>query len=646
MRRYHDYPKLLEEHYIRRMRETYRLRAERLAAIRTPAQAREYQVFVRAELARAFGPLPERNPLNTRVWRTDDRVGYRLEHLTFESRPGFLVTANLYLPPASGPAPAVLFTCGHYAAGKAGENYRQACARLAEAGYVVLSYDPINQGERALYTLIEDGEVSPPRDACSGHNVVGRQLHACGDWLGAWRAWDGIRALDCLLERPEVDPRRVGVTGQSGGGTLSSFLWALDPRLAAVASACWCTSYLLDLENSMPADEEQYPPGFLAAGLDKSDFFLSRAGDPTLLLGQELDFFDDRGLHAAYDELLRFHTLLGGDPAACRLHLDNQTHALTAENQLEMVKFFGDIFGMPAPSHDEPVDVPTEEELTVTPEGDVLRAGSRPVYVFIGERAAALVAARPGLSCEAVPAAVRQALGVPESVPVPYHRRLFQTGCERPGTDQVIYRFLVERDDVPCVLRHVCPPGQPFRMCPEPCTTLYLPNLDSQTELADPATMAGVEAFWTLDPRGLGEGLFSLEDPHYLYGHEYMLTGHGVLYGESLLGARITDVLAAVRLLRCEGAQEISLIGRKQGALLALLAGVLDPDIATVSSLECPESFLALTAAPFTLWPAVNFPRNVLSAFDLPDLRTALRERLVADTLASPIGFADEIPHR
>jgi len=98
-------------------------------------------------------------------------------------------------------------------------------------------------------------------------------------------------------------------------------------------------------------------------------------------------------------------------------------------------------------------------------------------------------------------------------------------------------------------------------------------------------------------------------------------------------------VLSAVRLLRAEGAQQIHLVGRKQGAVLALIAGVLDPEIATVSSYEAPESFLALATATYTFWPLAMFPHGVLKHFDLPEVRQALGRRLVHDTLTRPDKF-------
>ncbi len=637
---YHDYPKQLEQCYIKRLRRVYAKRAKLLKTMRSEAHAEQYRERVRKTIVASFGRLPERSPLNVRVWKTNQYGDHSIRHLTYESRPGFIVSANLYLPlSAPGPLPGVLFPCGHSGNGKAYPLYVEACIRLAREGYAVLIYDPVNQGERDLYSALETGGRVTRENPCSGHNIIGRQLHASGDWLGAWMVWDGLRGADLLAQHPEVDGARLAVAGQSGGGTLSAYLWAMDPRFRAVASSCWCTSYLNDLENGMPADDEQYPPGFLAAGLDKIDMFMARAGEPTLLLGQELDFFDDRGLRAGYAELLRLHRLLGGRDEDCRLELDKGTHAFSQANQRAMLSFFNRVFGKAPPAPDRPVEPHSESDLQVTPDCHVDAAGSRPMRELVAERARAITARRPA-ALGRLPAIVRQTLGIAASRAVPHYRRLLHTASVRPGTGQHVYRFAVETEvDLCCVLRRVCRHGTPCRLSPGTAAVIYLPDMDSQKELEDPDTMSGVEDFWVFDARGLGEGLAGIDDPWNLYGHEYMAAGHALLFGETLLGDRVGDVLAAVRLLRLEGAAEIRLVGRRQGGIIALLAGLLDRRIAGVDCLKTPESFLELASAPYTYWPAVNFPHGVLARFDLPEVRATLRERLGRDTRADPIAF-------
>lgn len=638
------YPFPLEEHYIRRLRETYKARARRVAAVTTPDDLKRYRQRVRRALNAAFGRFPSKNPLNAKVWRTSDWGDHRIDHVTFESRPGMLVTANLYLPAnAAGPVPAVVFPCGHYVTGKAAPSYAGAGVRLVREGYAVLIYDPIAQGERDMYSHVDSGgRLDIQKTICDAHNILGRQLHTVGEWFGAWRLWDGIRATDYLVSRPEIDATRLAVTGQSGGGTLSAYLWAMEPRFKAVASSCWCTSYLNDDENGMPADEEQYPPGLLAAGCDKIDFFNVRAGEPTLLLGQEQDFFDDRGLKTGYAELKRLHALAGGDPALCKLSMDTTIHLYSEPAQIAMITFFNRVFGKPAPAPQRPVVERQAAELQVTPQGDVWKAaGSRPMPEVAAARIRAVAAKRKPGSPGALPDVIRKALGIPAEIPVPHHRRLFHMGEYREETRQQFLRFIVDAEPDLCLeLRHVCKEWNPHRLNAEPVSTLYLPDTDGFEELQKPGTIAGCEDFWCLDVRGLGSHMATPNDPYVVYGHDYMAAGHAVLFGETLLGDRVRDALMTLKLLKAEGgARSFKLVGRRQGAVLALLAAALEPDVESVTCLEAPESFLALATAPFTFWPAPNFPRNVLKAFDLPEVRQFLGARLVQDTRGDVVEF-------
>src|SRR6185295_18915733 len=152
-----------------------------------------------------------KTPLNPRVTGTVERDAYKIENVIFESRPGFLVTANLYVPSGRKfPLPGVVGVCGHSDNGKANSAYQSFAQGLARLGYVVLIIDPIGQGERLQYVT----EKLKPRhgNGVTEHLYAGNQQFLVGDFFGAARAWDGIRALDYLLTRPEVDPKQVGVT--------------------------------------------------------------------------------------------------------------------------------------------------------------------------------------------------------------------------------------------------------------------------------------------------------------------------------------------------------------------------------------------------------------------------------------------------
>ncbi len=189
-------------------------RREAYEAVKDEAGARAYSETLRQRMVTQLGGFPERTPLNTRVVGQGEGDGFRYEKLIFESRPNLFVTAVLFLPLGNPPYPGVIVPCGHSENGKASEAYQRACVILARNGIAALIYDPIGQGERHYY-LKEDG--TPEFGSTLQHTVMGVGAILTGTSLATHRIWDGMRAIDCLAERPDIDPQRIGCTGNSGG---------------------------------------------------------------------------------------------------------------------------------------------------------------------------------------------------------------------------------------------------------------------------------------------------------------------------------------------------------------------------------------------------------------------------------------------
>ncbi len=186
-----------------------------------------------------LSPWPERGDLRATVTGRLERDQFQVEKLHFQSLPGLYVTANLYLPrAASGKLPGILYVCGHSrvvtngvsCGSKAG--YQHHGAWFARHGYVCLTIDTVQLGE------IEGLHHGTYREGMWWWN-------ARGYTPAGIEAWNGIRALDYLASRPEVDPDRLGVTGRSGGGAYSWFIAALDDRVKAAAPVAGIT----DLRN-------------------------------------------------------------------------------------------------------------------------------------------------------------------------------------------------------------------------------------------------------------------------------------------------------------------------------------------------------------------------------------------------------------
>ncbi len=622
---------MVQEYYIDRVREIRRARRARLEGLKTRRQALAYQRDVRDPIRKAVGPSPPRTALKPTTVGVIQQRDFRIEKIAFESRPGCLVTANLYVPNAiDEPAPAVVGSCGHSDDGKQTPIYQAFCQRLVRSGFVTLIIDPFNQGERDQYYGMKHREIVGR--STLAHNMMGKQLQLIDDWFGAWRNWDAIRALDYLQTRPEVDPHRIGITGNSGGGTVTTWTWGAEDRFAFAAPSCFITTFLHNLENELPADAEQYPPGVIGHGLEMADFLIAQAPKPVMILGQHFDFFDRRGVKEAYDDVRAFYRVLGAPRRNVDYFIGPMGHGYSDHNQKAMVRFFCAHNGL-SPSRATPKPLP-RRPLNVTPRGEVIAAGATPIYELSGARANDLQEKRKRLTRNELKRALRAVLVLPRRSGVPHHRAL------RGGTENRtrVARYAVETENgIRAILRKRMHTPHTHTLDVERELCLYVPHIAAEEEFTtdrDAGSLARNSALYAVDPRGLGETRPDDDrDFFHSYGIDYMHDGYATLLGESFVGRRTHDVLSTMDLLTAEGARKIHLIGRGQGAILALFAGLLHDRAASVTLKNGPISYHEWTQVPFVYWPFSCVPRGVLKRFDLPDCVRALGKRV---TLIQP----------
>ncbi|HCO94241.1 MAG TPA: metalloendopeptidase, partial [Phycisphaerales bacterium] len=300
-------PGNMMSHYLRRLAgqkfEDWKAQYEQR---KTPEQIAEYQKRLRKEFLEAIGGLPERTPLNPQVTGVIQRDGYRAEKVIFESQPNHHVTALLFLPDTGKykpPYPGVLVPCGHSANGKASEAYQTMGALLALNGMAGLVFDPIDQGERSQML-----SQLPKLAGTRAHTMLGVGSILLGRNTARFEIWDGMRAIDYLQSHPEVDPKRIGCTGNSGGGTQTSYLMSLDERIVAAAPSCYITGFERLLDTIGPQDAEQNIYGQLEFGMDHADYLMMRAPTPILICAATGDFFDITGVWNSFRYAKRLYT--------------------------------------------------------------------------------------------------------------------------------------------------------------------------------------------------------------------------------------------------------------------------------------------------------------------------------------------------
>jgi dienelactone hydrolase len=638
--------RMMQEYYVGLVREIERRGNEHRAGIQTRVDAETYVREVREKIRSIFGPWPEKTPLNPRVTRTVERDTYRIENVIFDSRPNFPVTANLYMPKGrASPAPGIIGTCGHSTNGKAGETYQSFAQGLVRQGYVVLLFDPIGQGERLQY-------LTPQRKSRYGPGVAehlhaGNQQFLVGEFIGAWRAWDGIRALDYLLTRPEVDPNHVGVTGNSGGGTDAAWLCGVESRWTMAAPSCFITTFRRNLENELPADTEQCPPRALALGLDHADFIAALAPKPVILLDQEKDYFDVRGLEEAWSRLRPLYRLLGNE-ADIQMFLGPDYHGFYQPVREAMYRWFNRVTKISTAEKEPALTLEKDETLWCTPRGQVEDAQARTVFSFTREASQSLKARRAVLTGETLNRAIIETLKLPARSGVPEYRILRPDNTRRypkpyaatytvetePGVFALVYRL----DENSLLSR---PPRGKTR------AVLYVSHRSADAELRDESWLADAiraepaAAIFACDVRGIGESRptttgTNINDP---YGSDYFYAAHGLMLDSPYVGQRTHDLLRVLDWLQANGTTDVHLVARGWGALPGTFASVLSSSVKQVTLKNALSSYADIAETEDYVWPLSALLPGVLAKFDLPDCYRALAAKNLRQI--EPWGAAD-----
>ncbi len=627
------YGHMVHEYTVGRVRGILQERAERIAALQTRDDAQAYVEEVRVKAARCFPALPARTNLNARITGRMDLGDIRLEKVVYESRPGFLVSANLYLPARiEAEAPCVLGLCGHSDTGKAYGPYQFFARGLASKGFAVLIVDPVSQGERRQF-YSEEGvpaEEAGPRSTVA-HNMIGNRMLLTGDFVGSWFVWDAIRGLDYLLERPETDASRVGVTGCSGGGTQTTQVTALDPRITMAAPDCYITSWLCNLENELPADAEQNPPRALAFGLDEADLLLAFAPRPTLVLAEENCYFDLRGARQAYAEMKKIHTLLGS-PDSAEISVGDLDHGFHKHAREAMYRFFIKHAGLEVECREPPMEEIPEAQLHAAG-GEVVPFGSKKIFGYTQARARELKAKRTVLDLSALRETARRLLNIEVTDTPPHYRYLRRSGGQNAATGKG-YQFAVESEPGIQVILSMFGDFEDQCRRPRGPVSLFVGHLSSEEDCAAlpwlQRRLGEGQRILAADVRGTGQsfpascGSSSLLEP---YGSDYLYASFGSMMGESYLGRRVHDLLQTINFL-VDGGADVHLIGRGVGSVPVALAALLHPSELSCELVHYLPSYQLLIDNPLHNWPLSCFIENCLGTFDLPDVYAALGDRL------------------
>ena len=568
-----------------------------------------------------LGPLPrKKHPLRSVVTGRLDGDGYRLEKVHFESLPKHRVTANLYSPvEGDGPWPAVLFACGHSANGKAHEAYQRACALLARNGFVVLCYDPISQGERVQLP-------EAPRFGTTTHTLLNVGSRLVGRSVVWYEAWDGIRSIDYLLSRPEVDASQpVGMTGTSGGGTQTTFLMALDDRIGPAAPSCYIMERSIKFRSSGGiADGCQYLPGEGLHGINHIDYSLMRAPKPTAILAATRDFFDIHSTRRACTDAERVYAALNA-PNRHRLFVADNEHGMHIEHRQEAVRWMRQwLYGDDGIIIEPDFEIFDEKEVAVTRTGQVgAEFGDERTVADINQSLAEqLAASREDFASLALPARqsrVRSLLGLRDSLP---DIELVRTGEIKMDDGLRIQKIILQEKDreyaVPLPALLFVPPST------KGAASIFCSGKGKNRQIEECISRARTgEIVLAIDLRGFGEtrdkGSLSK-----FYNHEHRTANIAMHAGRPLLGQRVEDLLIAVRFIadRPDVTEPVEIHAADAAGPVALHAAFLDDRAGRVTTEDAISSWIDdILAHPLELNQVGLVVPGVLQFYDLPSLR-------------------------
>jgi hypothetical protein len=342
--------------------------------IRTEQDLLRLQRALRTHLLTMIGGLPkQRTPLNPHISGRIQMEGFHIEKLIFESLPGVYVSALVYVPEdGNNKHPSVLVPSGHSANGKV--YYQALCQRLVQRGYVVINWDPIGQGERSQFW---DKKNSKSRYnlICAEHAVLGNLAYLAGTNLARWEIWDGMRALDYLLTRSDVDPERINITGTSGGGFQTAHIAALDSRIKVAAPSCYITALPMRVYNRIfkdpDSDPEQDLYGMISQGIDHPGLLLMMYPRPVFVAAAVLDFFPIEGTHKTVREVADLYSKFG-HPDRIAMREGYHEHQYSPENQEAAIAFLDHFNALPAGKALPPVKELDGKTLQCTRSGQVM----------------------------------------------------------------------------------------------------------------------------------------------------------------------------------------------------------------------------------------------------------------------------------
>ncbi len=621
-------------------RRCFDARRKRVASLETKEAVLAYKKSVQERWRKALCEFPGRTPLNPRTTGIVERGTYTIEKVIYESRKDHHVTALLYLPKTGTPPyPGVLVPCGHSRNGKAYAGYQIMCIDLAMKGFVVLCYDPIGQGER-IQTITAEGK--PVMWGTTEHTMVDIGARLTGGGVAVYRIWDGIRSIDYLISRKEVDADRIGCTGNSGGGTMTSYLMATDQRIAVAAPSCYLTSLERLFKTIGAQDGEQNITAQTALGIEHADYIIMRAPKPTIMLTGTYDFFDIDGAWDTYRQAKRLYSILGyGENVDLFEYPDKHGfHKERREASLRWLQRF--LKGIDQPFFEPARNAEPDAVIQVTKSGQVLHdLKGVSLWDLNLQKAESLAAQRKRFwkenNANACLLKVKELTGL--------RGDLGKVTAERKGVlkgkGYTVEKLIIRRpEEVPVPALLFVPENRGGK-----AEAVVVVDSRGKAKEAGPGGMitslvADGKIVLSCDVHGFGETAPAGAARY--RGNEYKFSYLAIHLGRPLLTQRVEDVLGCLEVLTKDpriAPEKISLTGIEKGGAVALHAAYFDKRFSALKLVRCITSWMDVVRIPDCRGQLQQIVPLALRFYDLSDLLAAIApRRVVIENAVDPAG--------
>jgi dienelactone hydrolase len=632
--------------FINQTDKYYKARSTAIAQLKTKADWQKRQQFVRKKLDSLIGKFPQKGYLAPEVVGIVQKNGYRIEKIVYQPTPGYYETGALYIPDnLKGPAPAILNVIGHDQISFREQYYQVIITNLLKKGMIVFAIDPPGQGEHVQYY------DSALKFSAVGYSVLehvyfGNVCFLSGVNPAKYFVWDGMRAIDYLLTRKEVDPQRIGATGFSGGATVSAYVAAYDDRVKVVVPCSWPTAYQSLIQTKGVQDAETIYIGGLSQGITFEDLIEVRAPKPALMTFTSRDeYLVMQGARDALKEARNVYKAYGKEDNL-QLVEDDYKHWMTDKIRLKMYDFFQEHFNLAGDSAEEKLDLATAEDLKVTPTGQIATyKGGKMIFDLNKEESIPLLKkldeSRKNIDrhLATIPAKAKQLSGF--VTPDTKKQQPFINGrYQRNG-------YKVELDAIPGENNDYAIPILLFKPDDDKQHPALI-YLNSTGKEADAAPGGEIEKYVQQGYVVAAADVLGYGEIKRTAGREQTDGYTAVLIGRSLVGVQAGDIIRVLNYLKTLPAvdpKQIGAIAFNETCLPLMHAAAFDESINTVTLISPLVSYrnvvmnrlykIGNTKRPTgNYWHPVEVDFNwgvpsVLTGYDLPDLIAAMAPRKV-----------------